>query len=473
MKPTSTLVRYGAFVFSVGGARIAGILITSLTFPYLVRHLGVEIYGLWSYVVAVCAFLNVVANPGLGVYVAQQVAARRQAAFDLIPDVLALRLISSLLASVPLFIIAALEVRRDVRQLFYLYGVGILIVNLLSSDYLLTALEMFHANSLLTVGQQALYAAGVFAFVRSPKDVLWLPGSILASSFVTNMIGWLLLRERGVHLRWNVQPERWRGILGPSSHYAVSSLMSNLYTRSGHVLVRWVLGEYALGLYAASTRFVDILRHFVLIVLNVLMPRMALAARTEAGLGRLARFAFVVIAALSIPLTLGLIGTSYMIVPWLMGPKFAPAIPLLRWMAPYIVTASVASLLSGTILYAMGRHRAYMASTCGGAVAGVLLYVILIVTMGLTGACLAFVLAEVAVAGIAYSLIPKQVRPLWRDPMVGYVLLSSFGMLIAVRILGHYSSNPVVLISVGGLVYVILCFWHLRKWLVAQLASSS
>jgi len=42
MKRTSALVRYGGFFLSVGTARVLGLLITSLTFPILVRRLGVE-----------------------------------------------------------------------------------------------------------------------------------------------------------------------------------------------------------------------------------------------------------------------------------------------------------------------------------------------------------------------------------------------------------------------------------------------
>ena len=72
MKRSSLLIRYGAFVFSIGEAtRIVGLLITSLTFPYLVRRLGVATYGRWSYVVAVCGFLGIIANPGLGTYATQ------------------------------------------------------------------------------------------------------------------------------------------------------------------------------------------------------------------------------------------------------------------------------------------------------------------------------------------------------------------------------------------------------------------
>ena len=81
VKPAKPLLRYSGFVFSVGGARVVGILITSLTFPYLVRHLGVEMYGLWSYVIAVSAFLNIIADPGLTTYAIQQVAAHRENGF--------------------------------------------------------------------------------------------------------------------------------------------------------------------------------------------------------------------------------------------------------------------------------------------------------------------------------------------------------------------------------------------------------
>jgi hypothetical protein len=74
-------LRYGGFALSVTTARVVGTLLTATTFPFLVRRLGVDVYGLWSYVLAVCAFTGLVANPGLTTYAAQQVAARRQAAF--------------------------------------------------------------------------------------------------------------------------------------------------------------------------------------------------------------------------------------------------------------------------------------------------------------------------------------------------------------------------------------------------------
>lgn len=460
-------------MFSVGGARVVGVLITSLTFPYLVRRLGVEMYGLWSYVVALCGFLDTIANPGLTTYATQQVAARREAAFNLIPDVLFLRLLSSTLAVIVLFVISFFEVRPDVRQLLRWYGVGIVFVNLVGTDYLLGALELFHVRSVLSVVQQGLYAIGIFVFVRAPRDVIWVPLSILASALISNLAGWFLLWHRGLRLQPAIQPHRWRNIVVPSVHYAVSTLMSNLYHRTGHLVVRWFLGEHALGLYAAAVRFVDLLRQFTVIVLNILMPRIALSAQSASGLRRLTRFAVSILALLNIPLTFGLISTAHLIVPLVLGAKFLEDVSLLRWMAPYVIAASSASLLSGTILYATGRHRAYLASAIAGAAAGIPLYLILTPIFGLTGAGIAFVGGELVVAATAYTFLPPELRNLWKNPMVGVAVVATLLMVIAVRFVNVYTSQPFIVISAGVVMYVLASGWFVKRWLVEQLGEAN
>jgi O-antigen/teichoic acid export membrane protein len=457
------LLRFGGHIFSVTGAKTAGILISSLTFPYLVRRLGVASYGLWSYVVAVCGFMNVLADPGLSNYLTQQLAARREGAFDLIADVSFLRFLASLVAGISVLIIAVFEVQPELRQLLRLFGAGILAVNLISCDYLLTALEMFHVRSLLTVIQQVVYALGIFGFVHAPRDLRWVPVSILVSSAMTAVAGWIILVRHGVNVRWDLRPGRWRGILGPALHYAASSLMSSVYHRTGHLVVRWFLGDFALGIYAAAVRFVDLLRGFVIIVLQVLMPRMALAIESGAGLRRLSRFALAVIVTVSTPLCIGLIVTAPLVVPLVLGKQYLADIVLLRWMAPYLITAPAASLFSGTILFAAGRHRAYLASTAAGALFGAVLYFTLTPGLGLIGAAVAFVLAEVAVAAVAVFKIPE-LWDSWRNPAIAISLSSALLMLIAVRVANAYTSQAVAVIAAGGAVYLVCCAWLMKRF---------
>jgi len=460
------VLRYGGYVFSVAGARTAGIFVSFLTFPYLVRRLGVEAYGQWSYVVAVCGFLNVIADPGMNIFLSQHVAARREAAYECISDVLFLRLFTSSVAGLALLAISSFEVHALVRQLLRLYGIGILLVNLMAADHLLNALELFHARSLLTVMQQLGYALMIFLFVRSPQNIIWLPLSLLLSSAMSGFAGWALLWRRGIRLRARPQPHRWKGILIPSFHYAASGLMSNIYHRTGHVLVRWFLGDFALGIYAAAVRFVDIVRGFIIVLLQVLMPRIAVA-QTAAQLQRLARLALTIIAIISIPLTIGLIGTSHLVVPWVLGFNYLADVPLLHWMAPYLITAPAASLFCGTILFALGRHRAYLASTAGGAAVGSVLYLTLIPVLGLRGAALALVIAELAVAVIAVLKIPE-ISDLWKNPVFAISLGSASLMFIAIKLANIYTSQASVVVSLGACIYLMSCGWFVRKLILER-----
>ncbi len=291
MSVSKSLLRYGGFVASLTTARVVGTLITAATFPFLVRRLGVDVYGLWSYVVAVVGFTGLLANPGLTTYSAQQVAARRHAAFQMVSDVVMLRIMAGGVAAAAVLIAASLEPQHGARILLKFYGITTAFTGALSLDYLLSSLELFHVQSFTSIAQQSLYAVGIFSMVRSPRDVIWVPLSIIGSSLLTIPIPWLFLWRQGYRFRFSVAPRRWAAIMVPSLHYGASSFMSTLYHRSGHVAVRWYLGDHALGLYAAAARLADVLRNFLSIAQNVMMPRMALRANSATGLSRLTRIA--------------------------------------------------------------------------------------------------------------------------------------------------------------------------------------
>jgi O-antigen/teichoic acid export membrane protein len=452
---SKSLLRYGGFVLSVTTARVVGTVLTAATFPFLVRRLGVDVYGLWSYVVAICGFTGLVANPGLTTYAAQQVAARRQKAFQTVSDVLVLRLLASAVAMVAVLIVASFEVRPDVRFLLKFYGLAIALTTSLSLDYLLAPMELFHVQSLVLILQQCLYAIGIFTMVKSAKDVIWVPISIVASSFLTSAIAWIFLWREGYHFRFGLSPRRWAAILVPSLHYAGSSLMSTLYHRTGQIAIRWYLGEHALGLYAAAARLADVLRNFLSIVQTVMMPRMALHASSPNGLFRLARIAASVLVLFGVPLTVGAVVTAPVVVPWLLGAQFHEAVHAFQWVSLYILTAPAAALFAGTILYALGRHHDYFLSTLTGAITSVILYLVLPPLFGIAGACVAFVFGEFAVALFAFLRCPPDVRAAAKTPLLSFAVVASLimGAVLWVALPRHLP--PLVLVGVGCAVYVM------------------
>jgi len=458
----STWLKYGGFVGSVGGARVVGAMLTAITFPLILRRLGVEMYGIWSYVIAVLSFLDLVANPGLSNHAGQQVAARRTEAGAVVSDSLVLRGLLGVLVVGVIFALAAFEPRPEAARLLRFYGVSITLINLTSSEYLLSSLELFHERSLLVVTQQALYTLGVVLMVRSPRDYMWVPGSILLSALPTNLGGWIFLHRTGLRIRLGLHTKRWWGLLVPSGHYALATFMSTLYHRTGHLLVRWFLGEHALGLYAAATRLVDFVRNLVSIGFVVITPRVARSGDSPEALRQLARFSVAGIAVVGLPLMLGILTTAQVLVPLVLGTQYEESAGLLPWLAAYVVVAPLAAFFSGTVLYALGRHREYLISTATGATVAVTAYLVLVPLAGIRGASIAFVFGEAVVAIVAYRLAPEAVRDVWNSGLLK-VAVAGTSVMAAILLAARVLHMPTLVAAVAsGVLYVFFCGWQSR-----------
>jgi len=199
----------------------------------------------------------------------------------------------------------------------------------------------------------------------------------------------------------------------------------------------------------------DVLRGFLSITQTVLMPRMALRAKSAEGLARLTRIAASILVWFGVPLTFGGIVTAPVIVPWILGAQFQGAVHAFQWVSPYLITAPAAVLFAG-IIYALGRHRAYFISTMAGAVCAVVLYLILPPLFGIAGACVAFALSEAGVALCAFLFCPPEVRAAAKTPLLGVSLIASLAMGAALWFALPRHLHPLALIGVGCAVYAII-----------------
>ena len=120
-----------------------------------------------------------------------------------------------------------------------------------------------------------------------------------------------------------------------------------------------------------------------------------------------------------------------------------------------MLTAPAATLFAGTILYAMGRHRAYFVSTLAGAVTAVVLNLILPPVFGVTGACVALVLGEFGVALCAFLLCPQELRAAAKTPLLNLSIVASLLMAAGLWIALPRHLPPLVLIGLGCAAYVI------------------
>src|SRR5208282_2072065 len=141
--------------------------------------------------------------------------------------------------------------------------------------------------------------------IRNASDLPLLAGISLASIALSSAIGWLKLAGLGFRLRWIWRPRAFVELLKQSAPFGIASLASQLYTRSGHLVVRWTLGETALGIYSAVIRLAEVVYGFVGIFFGLVMPRLALLTTREQQRRELSFKAFLTTWTVTVPLAVG------------------------------------------------------------------------------------------------------------------------------------------------------------------------
>jgi len=163
-----------------------------------------------------------------------------------------------------------------------------------------------------------------------------------------------------------------------------------------------------------------------------------------------------------LPLMVGILTTAQVLVPLVLGAQYAESARLLPWLAAYVVVAPLAAFFSGTVLYALGKHREYLISTATGAAVAVVAYLLLVPLSGTRGASIAFVLGEAVVAAVAYRMAPEAARDVWNSGLLK-VAVAGTGLMAVALVAARLSRVPTLAAAIAsGVLYVLFCGWLSR-----------
>jgi len=70
-------------------------------------------------------------------------------------------------------------------------------------------------------------------------------------------------------------------------------------------------------------------------------------------------------------------------------------------------------------------------------------------------------------------LVPRDLRDLWKNPIIAVAGVSTFFMAAAVRLANSYSSRPLLVVAAGAAVYIIASGLMGRKSLLQQFGGAS
>jgi O-antigen/teichoic acid export membrane protein len=420
--PTDILDRpeAGAKVIRGGVVRAVAygitIVLTAGIVPLMTRRLGVADFGRFvtaSSIVMIVAGLTEFGLSGIGTreYALAEPSQRR----ILLANLLGLRTVltvSGLAVAVPLMILGGYP--RVVIGGMLVSGVGLVLLNI----------QLTYSISLmaqLSWGLAALFEVINAVVVAVATVVLVLVGAHLFSFFFVSVVSSLAALLAAVaYLRGHVsllprfELDRWRALVRDALPYAAATTVAILYPRVGLIAVSLISDAHQTGYYSTAYKVVEVLSGTSGLIASTAFPLFARAGRDDRerlrhAVGRVSDTALIAGTYVTVSLAIA----APFVIEVLGGPKYAPAVPVLRVQAIALLGGFLAGTWSYTLL-SLRMHGALLRVTIAGLLASIALSVALVPSLGAEGASIASAAAELVVAGgyrLALARSDARLRP--------------------------------------------------------------
>lgn len=345
-----------------------------ITYPYLVRVLGRDIYGVVITAQVLASYASIIIDFGSNSVCAKFVSINRnnkQALSEIVSSVLTVRATLCILCFIVYCIIVYLVPAYRAFALLFLLSYGMTFNDVLFPQYFFQGIEKMKYSTIINIGIKSLFIILVFFLVKTQEDLLVVPILYSCGYIIAGIISMFIL-FKGIGLSFYIPPfERMKYYIKESSAIFATDLICTIKDKFSYFLLGAGVGMGNVVVYDLGLKINSLLTKPVQIVSTVLFPRFA-ANRS------MAKFKKVLFMNLTIASVLVIITNIFLhqIVLFFIHEEI-DLIPLrLFSIAPILL--SVSSTISSNLFVAFGYNKLVLYSiiitTCAYIVAVVVFY---------------------------------------------------------------------------------------------------
>lgn len=398
-------------VFALSLSQWLNYLLPLVTFPYLVRILGPNKFGLLALATGVIQYFVVLTDYGFNFSATQQVSFHRHSKEklgEIVSGVITVRLIFLVLSLLLLTIFCvAIPFFRNDWELFVL-TFGLVIGNVLTPMWFFQGVEKMRYITIVNLLIKTLFTASIFLFVKNEADYLLVPllnsaayvvAGILALSIVTIKFE-VVFRFAPLKV---IQEQMINGF-----YIFVAILASTIYTLGPTVILGAVSDMTSVGNYAAGMKIVWIIHSITLPFLQSTYPHMSILMRE--GIAKVLEFSRRILQLVAVATILGgliVLFLADLIVDLMLGPSFETSAIIIRITAflPGIIALSNISGIQMMSNLGMKERFAHIEIIVG--LSSIVVTIVLCMWLAEYGAAVASLFAEAFVLALTLFSLRK------------------------------------------------------------------
>lgn len=394
-------------IFSLSLLQLGNYLFPLLTFPYLVRVLGPEKFGLVAMAQSLIQFLVVLTDYGFNLSATRKISQIRQDPGELrltFYGVLILKGLLCVLSFAGLLLLLLLVPRLGAEWRLFLLTFGMVVGAVLFPVWFFQGVEKMGYITVLLVGARFLILVLILLFVRQEQDYVTVAlincGVSVSFGFMALLFAWREIHFRLVWPSWRYQV----AILREGLPLFLSQAIAAVYNQLNTFLLGLLTTATFVGYYAAGEKIVRALIQASIPLSQAIFPRvsrMFLSSPQETFwfLRRVAWWGGLFFVGVSL--------ATFLFAPWLValvvGRQYGPSVAVVQILAILPFTVFLDNIYGTQILVNLQRERTFLAVGGLAGVINVALLFLLVPRWQHLGAAVAYLLCELFILlGMGY-----------------------------------------------------------------------
>ena len=253
----------------------ANYLLPLITFPYLVRVLGMEYFGLLSFATAVISYFNIVVSYGFNFTATREIAVNRidkNKVVEIFSSVVTIKLILTSISFIFLVLIVFLFEKLRADWSLYLFTFGTVIGQALLPVWFFQGMERMKYITYLDLLSKVLFTLAIFIFVQRKEDYYIVPVLTSIGSIGAGLISFFIInKEFDVRIR-SVGIAKIRMYLIDGWDIFISRIFSSLYKNTNVIVLGVLTNNTIVGYYSIAQRLIKAMQAMQDVVGNTLFP---------------------------------------------------------------------------------------------------------------------------------------------------------------------------------------------------------
>lgn len=337
-------------------AQIITFIINFFQLIYLARVLAPENFGVISFVQTILFYVLIFSNLGISFMGTRELAVTH--AFDSVMywNITIFRLLlAGVCIVISYFWFVSVGEDNSFSLILIIY-LCTLFPSILTPDWVFNGLEMMKINSVIKILVAAIGFGLVLFFVKSPSDLMFVPGAILVSLIIGAILGMIFLKKS--EEKWDIQirPSLWVEYIRRSMNIAFTSYLIVIIGTIDVFMIGILLSDTEVGYYSAASKLIlSFHTMFNLIVVGIFPIVTRIVHSNPNMIKTLSSPIISCILALEIPFCLVISLNSDLFIHLLYGVRYEATIPVLAILIWSIIPYSLCNVYT-TILNATYRE---------------------------------------------------------------------------------------------------------------------